>query len=169
MPAVHKEKNCFICGSIFITKSGASKYCDDCRTRTCQECGKKFIFHPSELKHSPTIFCGLSCSSKSYYRSHPELKQKLNSNVPRGERHQFWKGGMDYRRKALEHYGAKCQICGYDKYPQLLWVHHKDFSSRKNGDQNNSLENLQVLCIRCHLEIHVEHDSLDKLTFLVRY
>lgn len=59
-----------------------------------------------------------------------------------------------YRRKALKFYGEKCQTCGYDKFPQILHVHHKDCNRT-----NNSIENLTVLCPNCHAETHVKNDS----------
>ena len=41
-----------------------------------------------------------------------------------------------------------CERCGYNKL-EILHVHHKD----KNRN-NNSLENLELICPNCHYEEH---------------
>lgn len=54
-----------------------------------------------------------------------------------------------YRETALATKQNKCERCGYDKYPDILEVHHKD-RIRKNGES----ENLELLCPNCHTEEH---------------
>lgn len=49
---------------------------------------------------------------------------------------------------AWERAGHRCEICRSDKPRD---THHKDF--RKD---NHSLENLQVLCRKCHKRLHAE-------------
>ena len=57
-----------------------------------------------------------------------------------------YKNGIrSYREKAIKHYGAICEICGYDEFVDILDVHHID----KNR-QHNTLINLIVLCPMCH-------------------
>jgi predicted HNH restriction endonuclease len=46
-----------------------------------------------------------------------------------------------------------CEKCNYSKI-EILQVHHKD----KNR-QNNSLENLKLLCPNCHAERHYLENS----------
>jgi hypothetical protein len=55
-----------------------------------------------------------------------------------------------YRVTALSVKQKKCEKCGYDKYPEILVVHHKD-RDRKNGAK----ENLELLCPNCHEEEHL--------------
>jgi 5-methylcytosine-specific restriction endonuclease McrA len=55
-----------------------------------------------------------------------------------------------YRITALSVRQKKCEKCGYDKYPEILVVHHKD-RNRKNGAK----ENLELLCPNCHEEEHL--------------
>jgi len=52
-----------------------------------------------------------------------------------------------YQRIAYEKYGRKCMICGQIK--GQIDVHHKD-----RNRKNNKIENLQVLCAKCHAELH---------------
>jgi hypothetical protein len=68
-------------------------------------------------------------------------------------RNHKWIGGIPmnhYRRRALKHYGRKCEICGYDKFVEVLQVHHID-----RNKNNHDIENLTVLCANCHKEVHV--------------
>ena len=58
-------------------------------------------------------------------------------------------GVPDYRVIAFAAYEHKCAICGYNKYEEVLEVHHKD------GDRTNAaVENLELLCPTCHTENH---------------
>jgi hypothetical protein len=54
-----------------------------------------------------------------------------------------------YRLTALSVKQKKCERCGYNEFPDILEVHHKD-RSRKNG----ASENLELLCPNCHTEEH---------------
>lgn len=96
-------------------------------TKVCPVCTKSFKTkkdHPKEK-----ITCSHSCSN-TYFKTNPSA---VNTN---------------YRKRALKHYGAKCKYCG-DTRKYVLQVHHID-QNRKN----NKLENLEVLCANCHLEVH---------------
>lgn len=68
-----------------------------------------------------------------------------------GEKNGQWRGGVNYdyyRRVAFEHYPNMCSVCGTKK---KLEVHHKD-KNRKN----NVVENLMIVCLKCHKSIHKE-------------
>jgi len=53
---------------------------------------------------------------------------------------------VDYRQKAIEEYGERCNIC---ESTRNIRVHHID------GDRdNNELGNLLVVCTPCHADIH---------------
>jgi 5-methylcytosine-specific restriction endonuclease McrA len=47
---------------------------------------------------------------------------------------------------------TKCERCGYNKYPSILGIHHKD-----RNRKNNHRENLEVLCPNCHSIEHLVH------------
>jgi hypothetical protein len=122
---------------------------------TCEHCGNDFERYPSQTS---TRFGGTSIH-KSQGRFCSQRCQILGTREQAaakisGARNHNWKGGgTAYRSAAIKAYGAACQQCGYDKYEELLWVHHKDFKGRQH---NNDLDNLEVLCIRCHIEKHIE-------------
>lgn len=67
-----------------------------------------------------------------------------------GHEHPNYKG-VAYRNQAFASKKKKCEKCGKTKFKSLsqLHIHHKD----KNR-LNQKLNNLQVLCSKCHLKIH---------------
>ena len=50
-----------------------------------------------------------------------------------------------YRKRAFKYLPHKCHNCGFDKDARLLEVHHID-----ENRENNSLNNLMILCPTCH-------------------
>lgn len=144
------DKTCLLCGGEFTTSlkehnRGNGKYCSlVCANRssgiartlsvvpnvTCTTCGTAISRKTHLVSKSKTgqFFCSRNC------------KERAPTTAP-----------SSYRRKAFDVYGCKCQKCGYDAYPTLVQVHHID-RNRENSDINN----LQVLCIRCHMEDHFD-------------
>jgi len=103
----------------------------------CVKCGVSFERLPSEIRFGDRIFCSRTCSA-SYN----------NTVYKSGENHPNWKGGKWYQPRALKEFGEVCSLCG-ETERCCLEVHHKD----RNRD-NNSLDNLIVLCANCHLKVH---------------
>src|SRR3989304_6890763 len=63
----------------------------------------------------------------------------------KGKNHWAWKGGREqrgYRKTKKE----KCELC---QARLNLCIHHKDFDH-----YNNQPENLQILCLSCHMSLH---------------
>jgi 5-methylcytosine-specific restriction endonuclease McrA len=80
--------------------------------------------------------------------------RERNPDYQSGEKNPFWKGGTSESnicrtvRKILEDANVDqhtCVRCGRYKYPSRQNIHHKD-----ENRLNNTLENLEVLCVRCH-------------------
>jgi hypothetical protein len=74
----------------------------------------------------------------------------------------------DYKRD------KKCEMCGYNKYTELLDFHHKN-KGKKNRRINvlmKTLKNLEIikeeikkcvlLCSNCHRELHLKERRRDK-------
>mgnify|MGYP001065304300 FL=1 len=83
-------------------------------------------------------------------RTHEEQTTLHNKTVKRGKN--FGQQNKNYHyiytKVAFQTYEAKCEKCGYDKYLEVLEVHHID------GDRSNNVpENLMILCPTCHREI----------------
>lgn len=106
--------------------------------KSCANCGKEIIRRRSDRDNSKSgnSFCCRSCRV-SYFN-----KERQGNNHPN-----FTHGlSVSYRQKALDYYGCKCTVCGYD-VGSVLEVHHKDCNRR-----NNRIENLDVLCPTHHKE-----------------
>lgn len=89
----------------------------------------------------------------------PNWRHKIALSVS-GEKNPMWENGravLPYgpgfgnkvKQLAWQRANYKCEICGSDKPRD---THHKDF-----GKTDHSLENLQVLCRKCHKRLHAEH------------
>jgi len=62
-----------------------------------------------------------------------------------------------YRTVALEHYGLECQRCGTSSENEDdFHVHHLDHINVNSELGDHSLDNLTVLCVKCHKKYHSE-------------
>ena len=116
----------------------------------CKTCGKFFEVYPSVFRFNEKRGSKTYCSAKCSYVNR-------EGSFKRGIEHPNYKTGETaYRNLALKAKGYICEKCNYDgkEFPSLIWVHHKDFE-RRNKNRNNNLENLEVLCVRCHMEKHL--------------
>lgn len=70
---------------------------------------------------------------------------------------------------AIEYKGGSCKICGYSKCPDALDFHHRD-PSKKDPNWKHvrswsfdkmkvELDKCDLLCVRCHREIHWESNK----------
>lgn len=85
------------------------------------------------------------------------------------------------RRKkmtAIEHFGGKCQLCGYDKCQSALEFHHLDRSKKRQSpsyvimrwawaDALIELEKCVLVCSNCHKEIHYGMHCAEDITKVV--
>ena len=79
------------------------------------------------------------------------------------------------KEKACAYKGGRCEICGYDKNLAARCFHHKDPQQKdfaighrtkcKWGTIQKELDKCELLCIRCHAEIHDTQyrEELEKL------
>jgi len=144
------DVECLICNKTFKTNSqnikrGHGKYCSkECRlsnsqqTYNCSFCNKIFVSGKSRTKKSKTstFFCSNECK----YKAASSLESKYITG-PFGKTD----GVTTYRTRALWILDNKCSCCGYDQYIEMLDIDHVD-----GNRANNTIENLQVLCVMCH-------------------
>lgn len=106
--------------------------------KICPVCSKEFTTY--ERENNTT--CSYSCAN-TYFRSgsnNPNFTGSLTNRI----------SGRRYRDIAYKVYGKICSKCGYDN-ALALEVHHKD-----RNRENNSIDNLEVLCCNCHA---IEHKT----------
>lgn len=120
----------------------------------CKNCQKKFERIRWINKNSHQKFCSQECFIK--YRKKNMVGRKANWNkFNQKESTKKYKREW-HEKKWFNHINllinAKCEICNNNKN---LLIHHKDgCNGRSNPKLNNNLENLMILCRRCHPKIH---------------
>lgn len=114
---------------------------------SCAICNKKFYRSPNNQKKSKSgfLFCSRICK---------DTAQKVNRpySIPAIQPTNYGKGNTHsetYRTLCFEHHSKSCSRCGYNKYPEIIVVHHKD-----RNHSNNDISNLEPLCPTCHEEEH---------------
>ena len=75
----------------------------------------------------------------------PEMVERRISKI-RGEQHWLWKGGASRRHYRGTVVKEQCASC---RSKINLCIHHKDLDH-----YNNTPDNLDVLCVSCHLSLH---------------
>lgn len=135
-------------------RRGGAKYCSlSCSSKRpkppkapnfiCANCSTSFYRSPSSAKGSKSglMFCSRRCKE--------EMQSLKNGISPIQPSHYGNGSGINYRILAYRYYDKKCNVCGYDKHPEILVVHHKD-----HDRTNNELDNLEILCPTHHNEHH---------------
>lgn len=145
--------NCEHCAKQFIRRAYPNsqwmqkqKYCSiDCRhlaqrrriTLNCDWCNVEFEKIQSHMREFN--FCSKKCKNEAC-----KVDGLNGFDHPMYNEDSKW----NYRTRAFREYGKKCSNCGYDEHYQVLDVHHID----ENRD-NNSIDNLIVLCPTCHVSL----------------
>lgn len=132
---------CKRCGIVFQKdmKSSYRLYCDDCQKARAVEITMK-----CKKKRIPTTKIGVGSGNSSKNKGHYT--------------HGSFKTGIQAYRNIYKdaHKELKCELCGSTKN---LCIHHLD-----ENRYNNSLDNLQCLCKKCHQLHHVKRDKQGKFT-----
>lgn len=89
-----------------------------------------FISNPEHIKPNPFIK-GHTATRGAFQKGH-----KIN-----------WRGGISRNQAYRIIQKLYCRNCGKDNIK--LTIHHKD-----KNPKNNNIENLEVLCFKCHIGLH---------------
>jgi len=133
----------------FNAKKGHKNFCSITCLKTYRTTSRMFVCANPQCNHSFTrcksvwqrntdgrMFCSRSCAISE------------NNKLRAGAKNPNWNGGFaSYRKRALEHYGPQCSVCGYG-IECCLEVHHID-----GNRGNNEIENLLIVCPTHHVEI----------------
>jgi len=106
--------------------------------KRCEICRKIMILKRKEA--SVRKHCSKECYAKKL-----KIRMIGNKYTPK------WFKDEKYRKlikNKITYWMKICSVCGIDKN---LLVHHKDFNH-----ENNSLENLIIVCRSCHMKIHMK-------------
>ena len=132
--------------------------CVETRQRVCIKCGNVITNKRKGLK-----FCSARCrnnyNSYQYHLKRGRYKCPgvgSGGNQLRENNHQYKNGIGSYRKIAFSFKEAICERCGDKNY---LLVHHKD-----SNRSNNELQNLEILCKKCHQKHHEHRDLVGKYT-----
>jgi hypothetical protein len=157
--------NCEYCQKEFLArnwKNSPGKFCS-------QECQRKGRHRETKMVHAKCKTCGSEFSQPKWWKSlakYCSIKcmSKLRGENMRAEKHFRWKGGKGRpgkEKRAIKQaklFSGKCENCGS---VENLHGHHKiKYSERP--DLCDLIENIQVLCCRCHALEHPE------MNFIVR-
>ena len=132
-----KDRHCNVCNQLYKPKGSCSKYCDSCREESTKKVAKEAV--------------------RRWHLANGILNGKgSGSNTGKGEENHMYKHGrltfQRWARERKEEVGL-CEHCGKDikHAAHYEWVgHHKD-----HNRENNVIENLVLLCKRCH---QIEHE-----------
>lgn len=130
------------------------------RRRTCKRCKNEI----PDTKYSNAIYCSKKCSqaacSYNWRVSHGLIQKPgigTGHNQSKGVDHHSYRNGTGiFKRIAYAHHKKKCLWCGSKKH---LCVHHLD-----HNPENNIIENMIILCKRCHQAHHCKRDSQGRYT-----
>lgn len=143
-------KQCEVCKkTYYVPKHWTNSHCcsKKCRLERlsrlrrvwlkCAQCGGEFDRPKGHLKSkSGLFFCTRKCK---------DIAQRIDGISGIHPPH-YQNGSFAYRDMGFRVYGKKCSQCGYATNETMLDVHHKD------GDrEHNVVENLEVLCVWCHI------------------
>lgn len=114
---------------------------------------KKCVICNNDLQGRQKMYCSRQCHNKNGNTKH----QNYVCQQARG---------LKRKIKLIELLGGKCSECNYSKNYAALTFHHKDptlksipldIRSCSNTNWNTLLKELEkcdLLCIRCHVELH---------------
>ena len=132
--------------------------CVETVQRVCIKCNNVITNKRKGLK-----FCSAKCRSayNSYQwclRNNRFVKPGVGSgNAQSGESSYQYKTGIGiYHKKIFSVKGCVCERC---QSTENLLAHHKD-----HNRNNNELDNLEILCKKCHQKHHETRDSLGRYT-----
>ena len=156
----------------------------------CRICGKQFpnrVLIDGEMKNiNKRKYC-LDCSpfgehntrviERSYHctrcgETNPDMFPKGRYTECKACRNKYnLDKKLPKKLKAIEYFGGKCKVCGYNKYPCSLDFHHLDGDEKDDNFSTHlywswdrlqkELDKCVLLCSNCHRAVHSGYITLD--------
>ena len=156
------QHNCKHCNKeFFVTKQAHQKnlglYCSNsCSAYDRAGTKRSEVYTTLECAHCKTEFerrkSKLSNSKSGMYfcsKEHKNISQQIGG-IKEIQPSHYGEVPSKYRKLAFRLKEAKCELCSYNKFTEILEVHHLD-----KDRTNNTIENLQILCPNCHRITHM--------------
>jgi len=141
------------------TSENSEEACVETRRRVCIKCNNVIPLN----KYKNAKFCSDKCRSAynayKYCLKHNKFKKPgigSGGNQLGTDNHMYKTGIGTYNKLAFANKEHKCERC---TDTNNLLVHHKD-----HNRENNELDNLEILCKRCHQKHHEYRDSQGRYT-----
>lgn len=109
----------------------------------CLFCKNDFTLPLKRYNQGIGKYCSNKCQTN-------DSKGERNGNYKHGKQNGFsewWK----IRDKLFVEKGQKCELCGFDKFPDIIEAHHK---LPKTQGGKNTEDNCLLICPNCHKLIH---------------
>lgn len=146
--------NCKACNKEFYVAQGriaTAKFCSvQCLNHTqyesifknCGTCNKEFEVSQSRKDRT---FCSQLCKNVDA-KNEKELRLRIKALgiLKRGRN-----SSRDLKKYISRTRELYCDNCGYNKSSYNIEIHHID-----ENPNNNTIENLAVLCVMCHRDVH---------------
>ena len=136
----------------------------------CKKCGEQFpnaITVDGVRKKTDTRRYCFECSPYKKGNTRDLTKPFKNSKEKSAEYFsEYYRKRTDRKLELIALKGGKCQVCGYDKCTDALVFHHRNPAEKKfplskqfiwNRKWETLIEELEkcdLLCCRCHCELH---------------
>lgn len=128
--------------------------CVETRRRVCIKCGSEI----PHTKYKNAKYCSNRCRAAYLaYKSSVKKGKIKKPGVGSGgnqwaeNNHRYKTGIVSYKRNTFNYKPKVCERCGAK---ENILVHHKD-----ENRLNNTLDNLEVLCKKCHQHHHCNRNS----------
>ena len=114
----------------------------------CTRCFKEFLDSPS--RKGRRLFCTLVCMHSFFSERSANVKDRRRNAIAKLRAEgKVSNNGPAIRKWVLLSKINECMICGYNEHICCLDIHHID-----NDPNNNTLENIGILCVMCHRKVH---------------
>lgn len=99
-------------------------------------------------------YLGVKVFGLFVYLSKTKLKRNNNNKSPR----------VRFRRALFDDRGHRCELCGKELPESMLTVHHIK-KRAEHPELRYDKENVQLLCLECHRNLHRMEDLMTGVTY----